>query len=66
MRAPRMGRARRYTGEMTTYMVKVKKMAESIHESKKIYDKIAYLLKNMIFVCVYLRFRQLLNKVGRK
>ena len=32
----------------------------------EIYDKIAYLLKNMILVCVYLRFKQLLNRVGRK
>ena len=65
----------------------MKKLAESIHEPKKladkcangdgkssqqeyvnheIYDKIAYLLKNMILVCVYLRFKQLLNRVGRK
>ena len=32
----------------------------------EIYDKIAYLLRNMILVCVYLRFKQLLNRVGRK
>ena len=32
----------------------------------EIYDKLAYLLKNMILVCAYVRFRQLLNMVGRK
>ena len=32
----------------------------------EIYDKMAYLFKNMILVCVYLRFKQLLNRVGRK
>ena len=32
----------------------------------EIYDKMAYLIKNMILVCVCLRFKQLLNRVGRK
>ena len=32
----------------------------------EIYDKMAYLIKNMILVCVYLRFKQLLNRVGEK
>ena len=32
----------------------------------EIYAKMTYLLKNMILVCVYLRFKQLLNRVGRK
>ena len=32
----------------------------------EIYDKIAYLLKNMILVFVYLRSKQLLKRVGRK
>ena len=32
----------------------------------EIYDKMAYLLKHMILVCVYLRFKQLLNVIGRK
>ena len=32
----------------------------------EIYDKIAYLLKNMILVLVYLRSKQLLKRVGRK
>ena len=30
------------------------------------YDKMVYLFKNMILVCGYLRFKQLLNKIGRK
>ena len=54
-----------------------KKLAEKVRKwrqknlrqeyvNHEIYDKIAYLLKNMILVCVYLRFKQLLNRVGRK
>lgn len=34
--------------------------------NNEIYGKMAYLIKNMILVCVYLRFKQLLNSIGKK
>ena len=42
------------------------KKSRQEYVNQEIYDKMAYLLKNMILVCVYLRFKQLLNRVGRK
>ena len=42
------------------------KKSRQEYVNHEIYDKMAYLIKNMILVCVYLRFEQLLNRIGRK
>ena len=41
------------------------KKSRQEYVNHEIYDKMAYLIKNMILVCVYLRFEQLLNRIGR-
>ena len=45
---------------------KVRKNSRQEYVNHEIYDKMAYLLKNMVLVCVYLKLKQLLNRVGRK
>ena len=42
------------------------KKSRQKYVNHEIYDKMAYLIKNVIFVGVYLRFKQLLNRDGRK
>ena len=42
------------------------KKSQQEYINHEIYDKMEYLIKNMILVCVYLRFKQLLNRDGRK
>ena len=42
------------------------KKSRQEYVNHEIYSKMAYLLENMILVCVYLRFKQLLNRIGRK
>ena len=42
------------------------KKSQQEYENHEIYDKMAHLIKDMILVCVYLRFKQSLNRIGRK
>ena len=42
------------------------KQSRKEYVNNEIYDKMAYLLKNMILFCVYLRFKQVFNRIGRK
>ena len=43
-----------------------RKNSQQEYVNHEIYDEMAYLLKHMILVCVNLRFKQLLKRVGRK